>query len=75
VTTHLTQSWFCFQVRLRHVETQKNLYSQEYAFGAPINGQREVSGVPFKDRFTEWQTAEGIYFPHEKVASPAKDEL
>jgi hypothetical protein len=63
------------QVRLRHVETQKVLYSNDYAFGAPISGQREVCGVAFKDRFGEWQTAEGIYFPHEKAASTSKDEL
>ncbi len=61
----------CVQVRLKHRDTGAYLYSHEMRFGQPIAGQQEVCSVERKDRNSEWQAAEGVYFP---VHKPAKGE-
>ncbi|MEW5313688.1 MAG: hypothetical protein WDW38_005233 [Sanguina aurantia] len=66
------------KIRLKHLDTGFYMHSQDAKFGAPIAGQDEVCCIERKDRYAEWQAAEGVYFPSPETIArrlAAGDEL
>lgn len=63
------------KIALQHVQTNKFLHhNMQSIYQRPIEGQKEICGVPYNDENSKWVAQEGVYVKRKDLSHNARRE-